>query len=562
MLEVASIALPAEAMHQWLQEKEIRQFLESLHLFGEARRQQLLGKRTELRKRYGTGIRPEPNPECKHIRTSPWQLTNIPPDLRNRRVEITGQPGRINIINALNSGAQLYMADFGAACAPSWNNICAGHYYLWQAVRRQIDFVDEEDGKEYSLNRNTATLEVRLRGLHLNERHINIKGQPMCAALFDAGLFLFLNARELIDRGSGPYLCLSNIENQQEAIFWADVLDYITRYLKLPAQCIKLSLLIDSITAAFEMEEILHALRHYAVCTKASWCDYLFSIVKNFQHDPDFVLPDRAQISLHSPFMKVFARRLVEVSTRRGAVPVGGMSAAMPGNLEEVNRYAFEQLKDDKLLERKIGFLGVRVAHPSHVGVAQSTFAEELTDTTAFAHPNGGALGVQKSTTTGNAAASDLIAAGAMNGNTGHPNPEGQDAEAQELLKIMENGTASELAVRNHIRVGLLYLSHWLSGNGSVTVHHQYQDTSSAELARAQLWQWLRHRIKLDDGRSCTPELFDALLHEEIRSIPFELSTKPLALRQLTQATRLFKCLVTDIEFKEFLTDSAIELID
>jgi malate synthase len=550
-------------MHQWLQEKEIRQFLGSLHLFGEGRRQQLLRERTQQRERFAAGVRPEPKKEYLHIRTSPWKVTDIPPNLRDRRVEITGQPGRINIINALNSGAQLFMADMGAACTPTWNNICAGHYYLWQAVRRQIDFVDEEDGKVYALNRNTATLAVRLRSLHLNERHINIKGQPMCAALFDTGLFLFLNAHALIERGSDPYLCLSNIENHQEAIFWADVLDYITGYLKLPSECIKLTLFIDSITAAFEMEEILHALSRYTVGMKAAWCDYLFSVIKNFRHDPDFILPDHLQIGLQSPVLNAFARRLVEVCNRRGALPLGGMSAVMPDSFEEVNRYAFEQLKAETLLERGLGFAGVSGAHPRIVGVVQSIFSEEITYPNGHAYPTQGALQALKTKTKGDFTPSDSIADHlANNCGMGHPNPEGQDAGAQDLLKIGENGPATELALRNNIRVGLLYLSHWLSGNGSVTIHNLHRDASSAELARAQLWQWLRHRVKLDDGRSCTPELIDAFFHEEIRSIPFVLSTKPEALRQLTQATRLFRRLVTDMEFEEFLTNPAIELID
>ncbi|NBU70566.1 MAG: hypothetical protein EBS53_03820, partial [Bacteroidetes bacterium] len=272
---------PTDAMHQWLQEREIRQFLEALHQFGEAGRQALLNNRSRLQERFDAGYRPTPLPETQDIRSGSWRVTDIPLDLRDRRVEITGPPERKMIVNALNSGAQVFMADFEDACSPSWGNICAGQYYLWQAVRRQIDFRDEERGKAYVLNERTATLMVRPRGWHLNERHINIQGKPMSATLFDTGLYLFLNAQTLIDQGSGPYLYLPKIENHQEAAYWASVLDYMVRYLRLPEGILKVTVLIETITAAFEMEEILYALRHYIVGMNAGRWDYLFSIIKN-----------------------------------------------------------------------------------------------------------------------------------------------------------------------------------------------------------------------------------------------------------------------------------------
>ena len=539
---------PAEAMHEWLHEKEIRRFLESLHHFGEARRQQLLQQRAEQQKRFEAGGLPTSNPETHSIRIDTWRVTDIPHDLRDRRVEITGPPERKMIINALNSGAQVFMADLEDACSPTWNNICSGQFHLWQAIRRQIDFTDEARGKDYKLNSRTATLVVRPRGWHLNERHIKIQGQPMSATLFDAGLYLLLNARELIERGSGPYLYLPKIENHHEAAFWADVLDYITRYLRLPENAIKVTVLVETITAAFEMEEILYALRPYIVGMNAGRWDYLFSIIKKFRHDPRFLLPDRSRVTMSAPFMTAYAERLVEVCQRRGAAPIGGMSAFVPSSLPEVNRHAFEQVKADKQREKSQGFAGTWVAHPDLVPVAHSVFTE--TDET----PRGGE---PSNGDHGGTAVTNPAALG-----TGHPEPELNEANAQKLLAIVEHGPITELGMRNNIRVGLQYLAHWLSGKGAVTVHNLMEDAATAEIARAQLWQWLRHRVILEDGRVCTPELFDSLLHEEIRSLPFELANKPDVLQQIPQATRLFKQLVTQMEFEEFLTLPAYELID
>lgn len=517
--------------------KETQQFLEALHQFGETRRQQLLTYRVELQERFDAGFRPTLNPDTLHIRSGAWRVTDIPADLRDRRVEITGPPERKMIVNALNSGAQVFMADFEDACSPSWSNICAGQFYLWQAVRRQIDFSDEVRGKAYLLNERTATLMIRPRGWHLNERHINIQGKPMSATLFDTGLFLFLNAHSLIAQGSGPYLYLPKIENQHEAAYWADLLDYLVRYLRLPEGCLKVTVLIETITAAFEMEEILYALRHYIVGMNAGRWDYLFSIIKKFRHDPRFLLPDRARVNMTTPFMTTYAERLVDVCRRRGAAPIGGMSAFVPSNLDEVNRHAMAQVKADKEREQQQGFVGTWVAHPALVPVAHSVFTLESSaiHSTTPAEADGSRNDSQRT------------------------EPE---EEAHDLLRIIEHGPITELGMRSNIRVGLHYLAHWLAGRGAVTIHNLMEDTATAEIARAQLWQWLRHRVKLDDGRLCTPELFDTLLHEEIRSLPYALSDKPDALRQLTQATRLFKQLVVSMEFEEFLTLSAYEFID
>lgn len=554
---------PTDAMHQWLQEREIRQFLEALHQFGEAGRQALLNNRSRLQERFDAGYRPTPLPETQDIRSGSWRVTDIPLDLRDRRVEITGPPERKMIVNALNSGAQVFMADFEDACSPSWGNICAGQYYLWQAVRRQIDFRDEERGKAYVLNERTATLMVRPRGWHLNERHINIQGKPMSATLFDTGLYLFLNAQTLIDQGSGPYLYLPKIENHQEAAYWASVLDYMVRYLRLPEGILKVTVLIETITAAFEMEEILYALRHYIVGMNAGRWDYLFSIIKKFRHDPHFLLPDRARVTMTAPFMTAYAERLVDVCQRRGAAPIGGMSAFVPSSHEEVNRYAFAQVKADKLREQQQGFVGTWVAHPALVAVAHSVFTAESMTARASppseANPN---LDHARKTSTTAAASSDASHLFADPLGIGHPQLLEHDTASVDLLQVIEHGPITELGMRNNIRVGLLYMAHWLAGKGAVTVNNLMEDAATAEISRAQLWQWLRHRVVLDDGRTCTPELFDTLLHEEIRSLPFELADKPDALRQLTQAIRLFKQMVTSMDFEEFLTLPAYELID
>jgi malate synthase len=530
---------PTEAMHHWLQEKEIQQFLEALHHFGETRRQQLLTNRIELQEHFDAGFRLTLNPKTLPIRSGDWRVTDIPADLSDRRVEITGPPEREIIVNALNSGAQVFVADLEDTFSPSWSNICAGQFNLWQAVRRPIDFRDEERGEAHLSNERTATLMLRPRGWHLNERHINIQGKPMSATLFDTGLFLYLNAHSLIAQGSGPYLYLPKIENQHEAAYWADLLDYLVRSLGIPEGCLKVTVLIETITAAFEMEEILYALRHYVVGMNAGRGNYLFSIIKKFRHDPRFLLPDRSQVGRMEPFMTSFAERLVDVCRRRGAAPIGGMSAFVPSSLDEVNRHAMAEVKADLERVQQLGFVGTWVTHPALVPVAHAVFILESSaiHSTTPAEADGRLHNSQR---------------------TG---PEEEEEAARDLLRIVEHGPITELGMRNNIRVGLHHLAYWLAGRGAVPIHNQMEDTATAELARAQLWQWLRHRVKLDDGRLCTPELFDTLLHEEIRSLPYALSDKPDALRQLTQATRLFKQLVISMEFEEFLTLPAYELM-
>jgi malate synthase len=361
----------------------------------------------------------------------------------------------------------------------------------------------------------------------------------MSATLFDTGLFLYLNAHSLVAQGSGPYLYLPKIENQHEAAYWADLLDYLVRSLGLPEGCLKVTVLIETITAAFEMEEILYSLRHYAVGMNAGRQDYLFSIIKKFRHDPRFLLPDRSRLDWTTPFMTTYAERLVDVCRRRVAAPIGGMNPFVPSSLDEVNRHAFEQVIADKKRALQQGFVGTWVGHPALVPVAHSVFTLESSaiHSTTPAEADGSLHDSQRT------------------------RPEEEEA-AHDLLRMVEHGPITELGMRNNIRVGLHYLAHWLAGRGSVPIHNRMEDTATAELARAQLWQWLRHRVKLDDSRLCTPELFDTLLHEEIRSLPYALSDKPDALRQLTQATRLFKQLVISMEFEEFLTTSAYDLIE
>jgi malate synthase len=407
--------------------------------------------------------------------------------LNDRRVEITGPVERKMMINAFNSGARVFMADFEDATAPTWVNVLDGQINCADAIRRVISFT-HPDGREYRLNDQIATLVVRPRGWHLDEAHLLVDGEPMSASLVDAGLYLFHNAHELVARGLGPYFYLPKLEAAEEARLWNDVFVYAQTHLGLPRGSVRATVLIETILAAFEMEEILYELREHAAGLNAGRWDYIFSVIKKLGADPAFILPDRAQVTMAVPFMRAYAERLVDVCHRRGAHAIGGMAAFIPSRRDaDVNARALARVTEDKEREASQGFDGTWVAHPDLVPVAKRPFDAVLGD-----RPH------QKSV---------VAAAGALR-------------EPAALLDVaIPDGRTTAAGVRLNIDVALQYIEAWLGGTGAVAIHNLMEDAATAEISRAQLWQWIRHRVTLDDGTPMTSVYYRAIRDAVVRDL-------------------------------------------
>jgi malate synthase len=497
-------------------------FLEKLeHEFG-ARRCELLDARTERQKEIDAGHMPDFLAATAGIRGSEWQVAPVPDDLQSRRVEITGPTDRKMMINALNSGANVFMADFEDANSPTWSNLMQGHINLRDAIQRTISY-SSPDGKEYKLNEQVAVLMVRPRGWHLEERHALVDGQPMSASLFDFGLHLCHNARRLLDRGSGPYFYLPKLESHQEARLWEDVFTFSEHELGLEHGTIKATVLIETILAAFEMDEILYELRDHIAGLNAGRWDYIFSIIKKFHGQPGFQLPDRGQVSMTVPFMRAYTELLVKTCHRRGAHAIGGMAAYIPSRKDaEVNEVALAKVREDKVRESRDGFDGTWVAHPDLVPTAREPFDEILQD-----HPN------QK----------------------GRLRPD-VDVAAPDLLNFtIEGGEITEDGLRHNINVGLQYLDAWLRGSGAVAIYNLMEDTATAEISRAQVWNWVHQpAATLSDGRKITMELYRHLVPQELEKIRKLYGDQAFAASKLQQATSLFNRLIGPEEFPQFLT--------
>jgi malate synthase len=461
--------------------------------------------------------------ETESVRRSDWQVAAIPNDLQRRHVEITGPTERKMMINALNSGADVFMADFEDANSPTWDNMIQGHLNLRDAIERAISFKNP-DGKEYKLNGKVALLLVRPRGWHLTEKHLLVDGQPISASLFDFGLYFFHNARRLLGKGSGPYFYLPKLENHLEARLWNDVFNFAQDELKISRGTIKATVLIETILAAFEMEEILYELRDHAAGLNAGRWDYIFSTIKKFCNQPDFLLPDRSQITMTVPFMRAYTELLVKTCHTRGAHAIGGMAAFIPSRKDaKVNETAIAKVREDKLRESGDGFDGTWVAHPDLVPTAKEVFDGVLGDKPHQKEKL--RLDVQ-------VAASQLI-----------------------NFKI-PNGVITENGLRNNISVGVQYIESWLRGNGAVAINNLMEDAATAEISRAQVWQWLHHKsAALDDGRKIDLALYKKLLEEEASKI------KDSDTPTFKTAAKLFDELVTAETFKEFLTIPAYQCL-
>ncbi len=487
-----------------------------------ARRLELLLARAERQRRLAAGELPDFLPETRELRETDWVIDPVPSDLLDRRVEITGPTDRKMVINALNSGARMFMADFEDANSPTWHNMVEGQANLVDAIDRTIEF-ESTDGKSYRLNDEVATLLVRPRGWHLVERHFKVDGQPVSASLFDFGLYLFHNGRRLLDRGTGPYLYLPKLESHPEARLWNDVFTHAEEALDIPRGSIKATVLIETVLAAFEMDEILWELREHAAGLNAGRWDYMFSIIKKFRDRPEFVLPDRNSVTMTAPFMRAYAELLVKTCHRRGAHAMGGMAAFIPSRKDsELNACALAKVREDKQREAGDGFDGTWIAHPDLVPVALEEF-----DRVLGKRPN--QLGRQR---------------------------EDVSANAADLLDVASTaGEVTEEGLRNDISVAIQYLSAWLRGTGAAAIYNLMEDAATAEIARSQVWQWLRHgRFERDWVR--------AVIDEELDLLRGQFGDEVYDRSRAAEAHEIFEQVALGEDFVEFLTLPAYDYLD
>jgi malate synthase len=495
-------------------------FVASLHRAFDGPRRKLLARRPGRRGEIASHPAGAPldfPTETTTVREAAWSVAPAPPDLNDRRVEITGPVDAKMMINALNSGARVFMADLEDACSPTWVNVIDGQRNLRAAVRRTLAL--DVGGKAYRLHERTATLVVRPRGWHLEERHLLVDGAPASASLVDFGLYLFHNARELMSRGSGPYFYLPKLEGHREARLWNDVFIAAQEALGIPRGTIRATVLIETLPAAFEMEEILYELREHAAGLNAGRWDYLFSFIKTFRARPDKVLPDRAQLTMNVPFMRAYTERLVQVCHKRGAHAIGGMAAFIPSRKDpEVNERAMTKVREDKQRESGMGFDGTWVAHPDLVPVAGEVFDDVLRD-----NPH------QKSVLR-----------------------EDVRVTADQLIDAtVPGGLITDGGIRMNVEVAMLYLESWLRGNGAVAIHNLMEDAATAEISRSQLWQWIAHGATVDGAGVMTREYYQLVRAEELARL--ETSAAPGS--RIKEAAALLDALVLgDGEFEEFLT--------
>ena len=503
---------PADAAH--VLTSEALEFVARLHQQFNPTRERLLKARTERQAVLDRGQRPSLLPETADVRSREWQVAPVPAALRERHVEITGPVERKMMINALNSGASCFMADFEDSLSPTWANVVRGQANLIDAIRGSISFANP-DGRTYRLAERIATLLVRPRGWHLVESHVRIDGRPVSASLFDFGLYAFHNARELAARQRGPFLYLPKLESHHEARLWNEVFVAAQDALGIPRGTIRATVLVETILAAFEMEEILYELRDHSGGLNAGRWDYIFSIIKKFRSDARFVLPDRAQVTMRVPFMRAYAERLVETCHRRGAQAIGGMAAFIPSRRDEaINKVAIAKVREDKEREAGQGFDGTWVAHPDLVAVAREAFEGGQS-----AHGSKG---------------------------TSQPPP-----AVEALLDVtVPGGSVTADGVRTNVRVALEYLADWLAGSGAVGIDNLMEDTATAEISRAQLWQWLHQHVPVDGEAPMTRQSYLALREEILR----DLESRPSTGLRWRDAASLLDELVLAETFIDFLT--------
>ena len=496
--------------------------------FGD-RRAELLKLRDERQKRIDAGELPDFLAPTKTVRESDWKVARAPKDLQDRRVEITGPTDRKMLINALNSGARVFMADFEDANSPTWSNLVEGQVNLVDAIERRIDFTSPE-GKEYRLNDKVATLLVRPRGWHLDERHVEVGRKPISGSLFDFGMYFFHNASRLLSKGSGPYFYLPKLESHLEARLWNDVFNFAQEALGVPRGTIRATVLIETILAAFEMEEILYELRDHSSGLNAGRWDYIFSVIKKFRNRSDFVLPDRAQVTMTVPFMRAYTELLVKTCHKRGAHAMGGMAAFIPSRRDpEVNRVALAKVKEDKDREAGDGFDGTWVAHPDLVATATESFDKILGE-----HPN--QLQRQR--------------------------PEVATTSRQLLDVNIPGGSVTENGVRLNVSVGIQYIESWLRATGAAAINNLMEDVATAEISRSQIWQWLRNDVRLADGQTVSDDLVREIADDELSKLRERLGAEAWGKSRFDDARSVFEEVALAKSFPEFLTLSALRHID
>jgi len=502
-------------------------FVAGLHRRFNDRRLELLQQRQKRQEQIDQGILPDFLADTRAIREKEWKIEPVPDDLQDRRVEITGPVDRKMIINAMNSGASTFMADFEDSHAPTWEGTIQGQINLIDTVAGTISFTSPE-GKHYRLNDQTAVLIVRPRGWHLEEKHVHVDGKPISGSIFDFGLFFYHNASKLLAKGSGPYFYLPKLESHLEARLWNDIFVQAQEMLDIPRGSIKATVLIEAILAAFETDEILYELRDHAAGLNCGRWDYIFSFIKRFRKVPGYIFPDRSQITMTRHCMQSYALRVIQSCHRRGAHAMGGMAAQIPIKDDtHANAVALGKVREDKIREAQNGHDGTWVAHPGLVAIAREEFDKAM--------PSANQVDRLREDIT---------------------------VTARDLLKL-PRGTITEAGLRTNIRVGIQYMAHWLSGNGCVPLYHLMEDAATAEISRAQVWQWVHHpEGKLDDGRNITMEMVRPVIAEEMGHIQNEVGADLFRSIRYESAGRLFEEIIANPEFEEFLTLKAYEHLD
>ncbi len=492
----------------------------------EPRRQALLARRAERQREFDAGVMPDFLPETRAIRAGDWTVAAQPADLLDRRVEITGPTDRKMVINAMNSGASTFMADFEDANCPTWDNMVGGQANLMDAVRGTIAL--EQAGKRYRLGERTAVLIPRPRGWHLDEKHVRLDGAPLAGALFDFGLHFYHNARELLARGSGPYYYLPKLESHLEARLWNDVFVAAQRRLGVPVGSVRATVLVETLPAAFEMDEILWELREHSAGLNIGRWDYIFSCIKKLRSHPEFCLADRGLVTMTSPFMRAYALLLVKTAHRRAAPAMGGMAAQIPiRNDPEANALAMAKVRADKEREAGDGCDGTWVAHPGLVQIAREVFDRHMPGPNQYARQR--------------------------------PDVE---VSAAQLLDFAPERPITEAGLRNNVQVGIQYIGAWLAGNGCVPIFNLMEDAATAEISRSQVWQWMRSpKGVLDDGRKVTRELFHEVLADELRRTPALVGAEAYAAGRYAEGAKLFEEITASDDYVDFLTLPAYERI-
>ena len=513
---MATTATPNDVQTQILTPEATR-FLTQLARRFESRRRELLERRQKRQKEIDGGTLPGFLAETADVREAEWKVAPIPKDLLDRRVEITGPVDRKMIINALNSGASVFMADFEDSNSPTWMNNLEGQANLRDAIDGTISFVSPE-GKRYQLNERVATLLVRPRGWHLVEKHFLVDGKPISGSLFDFGLYFFHNAQRLIRKGTGPYFYLPKMESHLEARLWNDVFCFSQDELDIPRGTIRATVLIETILAAFEMDEILYELRDHSSGLNCGRWDYIFSFIKKFRNRPDFVLPDRSTLTMEKHFLKSYVELLIHTCHRRGIHAMGGMAAQIPiKNDPAANEKALEKVRQDKLREVNAGHDGTWVAHPGLVPIAKEIFDAHMQEPNQISRRR-----------------------------------DDVQVTPKDLLDVTE-GKITEEGLRWNIDVGLQYLESWLRGSGCVPIYNLMEDAATAEICRSQVWQWVKHGARLSDGRPVTQEMVRQTIAEQ---------KNKLKGGRMTEAAEIFERMMTSADFAEFLTLVAYDYID